>query len=80
MSCLKGQGIGMGIHYPIPLHLQNAYKELGHKEGDFPFCENVAREIISLPMYPQLQPEQQQKVTEAISSSIECKVPSDALT
>lgn len=76
---LTKAGIGTGIHYPIPLHLQNAYKELGHKEGDFPVCEKVAHEIVSLPMYPQLRPEQQQKVAEAISNFLDNKIPSVVL-
>ena len=48
-------GIGTGIHYPIPLHLQNAYIHLRYQAGDFPVAEAVAGRILSLPMYPQLQ-------------------------
>jgi dTDP-4-amino-4,6-dideoxygalactose transaminase len=59
MKDLKEAGISTGIHYPIPLHLQNAYKSLGYKQGDFPICERVAETILSLPMYPQLTLEQQ---------------------
>jgi dTDP-4-amino-4,6-dideoxygalactose transaminase len=59
MIHLKNAGIGTGIHYPIPLHLQKAYIELGYKLGDFPICEKVATEIVSLPMFPQLTSEQQ---------------------
>jgi dTDP-4-amino-4,6-dideoxygalactose transaminase len=55
-------GIGSGIHYPIPLHLQRAYEGLGYKTGDFPVCEKIAAEIISLPMYPQITAEQQARV------------------
>jgi dTDP-4-amino-4,6-dideoxygalactose transaminase len=51
---LAAAGIGTGIHYPIPLHLQNAYRNLGYGKGDFPVTEKVAPEILSLPMYPQL--------------------------
>ena len=47
-------GIGSGIHYPIPLHLQKAYRYLGYKKGDFLLTERVAAEIVSLPMFPQL--------------------------
>ena len=54
--------IGTGIHYPIPLHLQKAYLELGYKKGDFPVTERVAAEILSLPMFPEL--------TEAMQVSI----------
>lgn len=51
---LHSKGIGAGIHYPIPIHLQPAYKNLGYKKGDFPLAEKYAREILSLPMYPEL--------------------------
>ena len=62
MAKLAHQGIGSGIHYPIPLHLQHAYRQLGYKEGDFPIAERLAREIVSLPMYPNLTAEQQYRV------------------
>ena len=52
MSHLKEAGIGTGIHYPIPLHLQKAYTSLNYSPGDFPVTESVAAEIISLPMFP----------------------------
>jgi len=55
---LNLKGIATGIHYPSPLHLQPAYKHLGHKQGDFPITERVAEEILSLPMFPELTPEQ----------------------
>ena len=51
---LKRSSIGTGIHYPIPLHLQKAYRRLGYGTGDFPVTEKLASEILSLPMYPQL--------------------------
>jgi len=51
---LKENGIGTGIHYPKPLHLQRAYSHLGYKEGDFPVSEKCASEIVSLPMFPEL--------------------------
>jgi dTDP-4-amino-4,6-dideoxygalactose transaminase len=63
---LAQAGIGTGTHYPVPLHLQNAYRALAHKEGDFPVTEKVASEILSIPMYPQLQLEQQYQVAEAV--------------
>ena len=72
---LSAGGIGTGIHYPIPLHLQNAYKHLGYKEGDLPVTERAASEILSLPMYAQLQPEQQQKVVESIGEFIGSRRP-----
>jgi dTDP-4-amino-4,6-dideoxygalactose transaminase len=51
---LTEKGINTGLHYPIPLHLQNAYKTLGIEEGAFPISEMVSKEILSLPMYPTL--------------------------
>jgi dTDP-4-amino-4,6-dideoxygalactose transaminase len=59
---LAEAGIGTGIHYPIPLHQQRAYEHLGYKTGDFPVTERVAREIVSLPMFPQLSYAQQDEV------------------
>ena len=66
MASLAEEGIGTGIHYPIPLHLQRAYRHRGYKEGDFPIAEHLAREIVSLPMYPHLASEQQYRVVEKI--------------
>jgi len=66
MSHLKDAGIGTGIHYPIPLHLQTAYASLNHCLGDFPVAERVAAEIVSLPMFPQLTADQQARVAEEI--------------
>ena len=63
---LKAAGVGTGIHYPIPLHLQKAYSSMGYKVGDFPVCEKAAAEIISLPMFPQLTADQQARVTEEV--------------
>lgn len=55
---LGKMGISTGIHYPIPIHLQEAYVSLGYKKGDFPVSERVSKDIISLPMYPELKEEQ----------------------
>ena len=73
MAYLKDQGIGTGIHYPIPLHLQKVYQPKGYREGDFPICEKVAREIVSLPMFPQLKLDQQQRVVEAAAKFVESR-------
>jgi dTDP-4-amino-4,6-dideoxygalactose transaminase len=64
MPHLKNAGIGTGIHYPVPLHLQKAYQFLGYSVGDFPVCEKVAAQIVSLPMFPQLTLQQQSRVVE----------------
>jgi dTDP-4-amino-4,6-dideoxygalactose transaminase len=66
MNHLKKAGIGTGIHYPIPLHLQKAYASLKYGEGAFPVTERVAAEIVSLPMFPQLSDGQQSRVVEAV--------------
>lgn len=63
---LASLNIGTLIHYPLPLHLQEAYKGLGYQRGDFPVAERLASRIVSLPMFPQLQAEQQQRVAEAV--------------
>jgi len=62
MKHLKDAGIGSAIHYPVPLHLQRAYVSMNYGAGDFPVTESAAAEIVSLPMYPQLKLEQQEKV------------------
>jgi dTDP-4-amino-4,6-dideoxygalactose transaminase len=62
MDFLSQSGVGTGIHYPIPLHLQKAYSRLGYKTGDFPVAEKAAEEILSLPMFPGITNEQQQVV------------------
>ena len=58
--------IDTGIHYPIPLHMQKAYEGRGFKKGDFPVTEKVTSEILSLPMFPQLQPHQQARVVQRV--------------
>jgi dTDP-4-amino-4,6-dideoxygalactose transaminase len=65
---LTENGIGTGLHYPIPLHLQKAYEYLGYVEGDFRITEKVASEILSLPMFPQLTAEQIEYIAERIKS------------
>jgi dTDP-4-amino-4,6-dideoxygalactose transaminase len=63
---LKEAGIGTGIHYPIPLHLQKAYVSLNYSLGDFPVAECASAEIVSLPMFPQLIADQQARVAKEI--------------
>jgi len=64
---LTNAGIGTGIHYPIPIHLQQAYAFRGWKRGDFPNTEAAADEILSLPMFAGLSPEQQKRVMDTVS-------------
>ncbi len=61
-------GIQTGIHYPIPCHLQTAFKDLGYKLGDFPQAEKLSQQILSLPMYPGLTHHQIEEVVTAITS------------
>lgn len=63
---LSDAGVDSAIHYPIPLHLQNAYSRLGYGPGAFPVAEAAAKRILSLPMYPNLTPHQQEIVVEAL--------------
>jgi dTDP-4-amino-4,6-dideoxygalactose transaminase len=60
--------ISTQIHYPTPLHLQKAYAALGYKDGDFPVAEKLATEILSLPMYPNLKPDQQERIVQEVNS------------
>ena len=66
MRHLQESGIDTGLHYPIPLHLQKAYAHLGYKKGDFAMAERLADEILSLPMYPELEERQIRYVVEKI--------------
>lgn len=63
---LSKKGVGWGVHYPMALHLQEAYRSLGYKQGDFPVSERLAREVISIPLYPELSEEKQDLVIEAL--------------
>ncbi len=71
---LAEAGIGTGIHYPIPLHLQKAYEHLGYKKCAFPATERVAAEIVSLPMFPQLTEQQQDEVAHQVKEFVGPKV------
>jgi len=65
---LAKSGIGTGIHYPVPLHLQEAYRHLQYPLGSFPVCERVASEILSLPMYPQLRADHIRRVVSEVAT------------
>ena len=67
-SYLQTRGIQTGIHYPIPVHLQKAYADLGYRKGDFPHSERTAAEVLSLPMYPELASTSIEQVAEAVRS------------
>ncbi len=67
---LASRNIGSSVYYPVPLHLQPLYASLGHKPGDFPHAEHAAKEVISLPMYPELRPEQVTRVSETVAEFV----------
>lgn len=67
---LADRGIATGIHYPIPIHLQKAYRQLGFGPGSFPASEQVANRILSLPMYPELGVDGVRRVAEAVDQAI----------
>ncbi len=66
MAALRKRGIGTGMHYPVPLHLQKAYEHLGLGKGVYPVAEQAAREILSLPMYPSISVDQIDFVCESL--------------
>jgi dTDP-4-amino-4,6-dideoxygalactose transaminase len=66
MTHLRDRQIFTALHYPVPVHVQKAYAHLGYREGDFPVTERVCKEIVSLPMFPDLTAEQIERVAEGI--------------
>ena len=67
---LQARGIQSGIHYPIPIHLQPAYRDLEYREGDFPHAEAAAREVLSLPIFPEMTDAQVETVAEALQVQV----------
>ena len=70
MRHLESLGIGCGIHYPVPVHLQEAYASLGHRRGAFPVAERCAAEFVSLPMFPELTSGQIDAVVQAVATAL----------
>jgi dTDP-4-amino-4,6-dideoxygalactose transaminase len=67
---LHAAGIGAGIHYPVPIHLTPAFADLGYAEGAFPVAERIARELLSLPMFPEITAAQQERVASTLISAL----------
>jgi len=65
---LETKGIGCAMHYPVPLHMQKCYEQLGYKQGDLPVAEKAARECLSLPIYPELSEAQMERVANEIKA------------
>jgi len=70
IQALTAAGVQTGIHYPIPVHLQKAYRDARYGPGSFPIAERVAKEVLSLPMYPELQRAQIDQVSEAVRNQV----------
>ena len=68
MAHLKGRGVGCAVYYPKPLHLQPCFDSLGHRQGEFPETERVAKEVLALPIYPGLREDEQMEVVESIAA------------
>lgn len=72
---MDAAGIGHVIHYPIPIHLQEAYRDAGYRRGDFPGAEHLADRILSIPMFPEITPEEIQRICVTLRPNITTKVP-----
>lgn len=70
IESLRGAGIGAGIHYPVPVHLQGGFRHLGYPAGTFPVAEEAAGQILSLPMFPGITLGQQERVVEVLRSAL----------
>jgi dTDP-4-amino-4,6-dideoxygalactose transaminase len=71
---LADRGIGSMCYYPVPLHLQKAFSQYGYKQGDLPLSESLAKEVVSLPMYPELQEHQVKQVAFAVNEIVSAKL------
>ena len=67
---MKAQGIPTAVHYPVPLHLQPVFADLGQGAGSFPVAEAAGRRVISLPMHPYLTEDQQARVVQALRAAV----------
>ena len=70
MSALEQKKIPAMIYYPIPLHNQKVFSNLGYKKGDFPISENISERIFSLPMHPYLDKSEQDRILEVLNATV----------
>jgi len=70
LAKLRAAGIQAAVHYPTPIHLQGAFRSLGHRRGDFPVAEAAAGAVLSLPIYPGITPAQQERVAEVLRAAV----------
>ncbi|MBM6837474.1 DegT/DnrJ/EryC1/StrS family aminotransferase, partial [Clostridium saudiense] len=66
---LKERGIATGVYYPVPLHIQKVYKNLGYKEGDMPVAEYLSQRTFAIPVYPELTEEQIKYIVDSIKNN-----------
>ena len=78
LSAMADRGISCAIHYPVPIHLQDAYRGLGYRQGDFPVAERCAREFLSLPMFPELTGEQIRFVAAGLKACVNADPPPES--
>lgn len=73
-DALRDAGVETGFHYPLPVHLEPAYGDLGYQKGDFPVAEQLAREVLSLPIYPELSERDQRRIVEVVHRTLPQRV------
>jgi len=70
IEALRKEDVSSVVYYPLPLHLQDAIKNLGYREGDFPEAEKAAREVLSLPIYPELEDSDVERISRIIRRTL----------